>query len=135
MQVMSECNVDFVWLPLDLPIIENCRKCLFFGTRVTANRCIRADRRICDNGRAGYFVKSYLREAPDIINNAWIEEDELISGTIEKYIDEDEMEKQKERMAKERGQLVDAEEFVDHSERWRRKEKPRNYFGGEYAGS
>jgi hypothetical protein len=56
--------------------------------------------------------------------------DELVSSTIEKYIDEKEMEKQRERMAEEKEQLANAEEFVAHPGRWQRKEKLENYFGG-----
>jgi hypothetical protein len=56
--------------------------------------------------------------------------DELVSSTIEQYIDKKEMEKQKKRMAEEKEQLADAEEFVEHPGRWLRKEKLENYFGG-----
>jgi hypothetical protein len=33
-------------------------------------------------------------------------------------------------MAEEKEQLADAEEFVTHPGRWKRKEKLENYFGG-----
>jgi hypothetical protein len=75
MKVIFEYGVDFVRLPLDPPTIGNCRKCAFFGEWGKMDRCVRTDHRICNTGRAGYFIKNYLREVPDIINNARLEEE------------------------------------------------------------
>jgi hypothetical protein len=77
-KVTFEYGVDFVRLPTDPPTIGNCSKCAFFGAWGEwgkLDRCIRSDCRVCNYGRAGYFVKNYMREVPDIINNAQIEEE------------------------------------------------------------
>jgi hypothetical protein len=54
---------------------------------------------------------------------------DLVSHTIERYIDVALMDEAKERQRQEKEQLDNAEEFVSHPEYWRRKEKLENYFG------
>jgi hypothetical protein len=44
--------------------------------------------------------------------------DRLISKTIEEFIDEEEMDKQRKRMVEEKGELQDAESFVRNREQW-----------------
>jgi hypothetical protein len=75
MRVVVVYDVDFMKLPLLPPTIENCRKCALFMTSRPVGDCIRTDRRICLDGRNGYFAKNYMREVPDIINNALLEEE------------------------------------------------------------
>jgi hypothetical protein len=59
--------------------------------------------------------------------------DELVSHTIEKYIDKGLMDKAKERQWKEKEELEYAEEFVRYPENWQRKTvvgKIEGFFGG-----
>jgi predicted acyl esterase len=59
--------------------------------------------------------------------------DELVSRTIEQYIDADLMEKAKKRQREEKEKLDTAEEFVSHPENWQRKivvGQEYGFFGG-----
>jgi hypothetical protein len=59
--------------------------------------------------------------------------DELVSSTIEQYIDKDLMDKAKERQREEKEQLKYAEEFVRYPDNWRRKiviGHKQGFFGG-----
>jgi hypothetical protein len=59
--------------------------------------------------------------------------DELVSNTIEQYIDKDLMDKAKERQREEKEQLEYAEEFVKYPDNWQRKivvGKKHGFFGG-----
>jgi hypothetical protein len=59
--------------------------------------------------------------------------DELVSRTIEQYIDQDEMDRAKMRQQEEKEQLAYAEEFVRYPENWQRKivvGKKEGFFGG-----
>jgi hypothetical protein len=69
MKVLFEYGVDFINLPLSPPTIENCKKCAFYQyPKIPGGNCIRADTRICEVGRNGYFVKNYMREAVDVMS-------------------------------------------------------------------
>jgi hypothetical protein len=59
--------------------------------------------------------------------------DELVSNTIEQYIDKDLMDKAKERQREEKEQLEYAEEFVKYPDNWQRKivvGYKQGFFGG-----
>jgi hypothetical protein len=59
--------------------------------------------------------------------------DELVSATVEKYIDKKLMEEAKKKQREEKDELKDAEEFVRYPENWQRKIEllpAHGYFGG-----
>jgi hypothetical protein len=77
MKVTFEYDVDFVSVPLVPPTIGNCRKCAFYGEWGKLCGCVRRDHRICDTGRAGYFIKNFVHEIPDITGNARLREEKV----------------------------------------------------------
>jgi hypothetical protein len=59
--------------------------------------------------------------------------DELVSRTIEQYVDADLMEEAKEKQREEKEQLTHAEEFVRYPDNWQRKVvvgQKQGFFGG-----